>query len=156
MNRTSPSRLARSSPYKLAAIAFVSGLAGTLLALWLWQAFTEHRANVKASEAKALAEAKRGSPEGRQQEAVKRYLNDADSALFRSEHESKVSREFWCGEINAKNKMGGMVGFQRYVVELQRDPKLADLDAAQIDQSGREPKTDEDVRFLAYWNGYCQ
>ncbi len=45
-------------------------------------------------------------------EAVKQQLNDPDSAEFRDER--KMSDGTICGEVNAKNRMGGYVGFTPY------------------------------------------
>lgn len=43
-------------------------------------------------------------------------LKDPDSAKFR---DLRTSRDLWvCGEVNAKNSMGGYVGFQRFIVLL--------------------------------------
>lgn len=141
--------------FKLASIAFASALMGTLLALWLWQTLTEHRAAIEMDAANDLSEARRKSPIGRQEEAIKRYLNDPNSAMFRSERHSKVSKEFWCGEVNAKNRMGGMVGYVRYVVELHDDPDLADLDSPKVENSNRA-STSDNYDFNLYWSGYCQ
>lgn len=46
-------------------------------------------------------------------EAVKNSLRDPDSAKFRSVR--KVSHGF-CGELNAKNAYGAMVGFEQFFV----------------------------------------
>lgn len=45
-------------------------------------------------------------------------LKDPDSALFRNEKLLTPwnSSEFWCGEVNAKNEMGGYSGYQKVYV----------------------------------------
>lgn len=50
---------------------------------------------------------------GRQK--VKQTLKDPESAQFKSEVIAK-SPALFCGEVNAKNSMGGYVGFTRYIV----------------------------------------
>ena len=45
------------------------------------------------------------------QSIVKLHLNDPDSAVFRNSFKAKRGKDVWCGEVNAKNRMGGMVGF---------------------------------------------
>ncbi len=57
------------------------------------------------------------------QAVVEKNLNDPDSAIFRN---AVVAREsipdkgieyvYVCGEVNAKNRMGGYVGYNEYVV----------------------------------------
>lgn len=49
--------------------------------------------------------------------AVKSNLNDADSAKFRNERVYRVNGGTTvCGEVNAKNRMGGYAGFQQFSV----------------------------------------
>lgn len=57
------------------------------------------------------------SDESKHKDVVKTRLNDPDSALFRDIKQSARDKEVWCGELNAKNKMGGYVGYTRYVVQ---------------------------------------
>jgi hypothetical protein len=57
------------------------------------------------------------SDESKHKEIVKTRLNDPDSALFRDVKQSRRDKEVWCGELNAKNRMGGYVGYTRYVVQ---------------------------------------
>ena len=50
--------------------------------------------------------------EGRVKKEVKAMLNDPNSAEFRN---IKIFENGnYCGEVNAKNKMGGYVGFQSF------------------------------------------
>jgi hypothetical protein len=51
-------------------------------------------------------------------QVVSLHLNDPSSAVFRGGFKSKSGTGVWCGEVNARNKMGGMVGFTRYIVYL--------------------------------------
>lgn len=54
------------------------------------------------------------SPEYLAEQAVKRILNDPESAQFR---DMRVYTLSVCGEVNAKNAMGGYVGFQRFIYQ---------------------------------------
>lgn len=45
--------------------------------------------------------------------AVTGVLLDPQSAQFRNE---KIAGELYCGEVNSKNRMGGYVGFNRFIV----------------------------------------
>lgn len=61
------------------------------------------------------------SPGGLQGDYVRLFMNDPDSVQFRDMRQSKREKSAWCGELNARNRMGGMVGFTRYVVVLPDD-----------------------------------
>ncbi|MGE6320574.1 hypothetical protein ACQKEF_09885 [Pseudomonas oryzihabitans] len=57
--------------------------------------------------------------------AVKEKLNDPDSAQFRNDRVTeaepgvKAKGGFYvCGEVNAKNRMGGYTGFTQYVASI--------------------------------------
>jgi len=47
---------------------------------------------------------------------VKQNLIDPGSAEFRNSRLSRENKGVWCGEVNAKNRMGGMAGFTRYIL----------------------------------------
>lgn len=54
---------------------------------------------------------------GNARDAVRRKLYDAESAQFRNERVYRVDgRTTVCGEVNAKNRMGGFAGFQPFTV----------------------------------------
>lgn len=59
----------------------------------------------KAVEAKMIAEG---------QDRIVNRLNDPESARFRNVFISPKGRAI-CGEVNAKNAMGGYVGFRRFI-----------------------------------------
>jgi hypothetical protein len=61
----------------------------------------------------------RYSPTALQRAAVRNYLNDPDSAIFRDDRPALTGKHVWCGAVNARNRMGGMIGFTRYVVYLE-------------------------------------
>lgn len=135
----------------------IAAFVGVLAALYAWQILSERRESVRVGEAKKREEVEKRSPAGRQREAVRQIMYDPSSAMFRNERASATKQTFWCGEVNGKNRMGGMGGFQRYVVDLQEDAKLSELDVAHLEPVSSDDKvSNEKVRFAAYWNGYCQ
>lgn len=72
----------------------------------------------------AYAYATRWSDAARQRAAVRALLTDPESATFRGEFAGpRVAYRpvVWCGEVNARNRLGGMVGFTRYVVMFRKD-----------------------------------
>lgn len=92
-------------------------VAGTGGAAWLWQ---QH-----------------GSPLARHRSVVRGFLSDPGSAVFRSERPSEIGVGVWCGEVNARNRNGGMSGFTRYVLLLKEgstDPQARD--AVLLDRYG--------------------
>lgn len=77
------------------------------------------------------------SPAALARDVVKSKLNDRDSAVFRNQVLAKRGGEgIWCGEVNARNRMGGMVGFTRYIVKVEPDRNLDILDEVDFDQGG--------------------
>jgi hypothetical protein len=57
------------------------------------------------------------APESIHRDIVRLHLSDPDSAVFRATFKAKRGNA-WCGEVNAKTRMGGMVGFTKYVVTM--------------------------------------
>lgn len=56
------------------------------------------------------------------QEAVRNNLNDPASATFKGLMLTSYHQHpYMCGEVNARNRMGGLVGFTRFYVQLD-DP----------------------------------
>lgn len=50
-------------------------------------------------------------------EAVRSNLNDPDSAVFKDLRLTTYHGDrYVCGEVNARNRMGGLVGFTRFFV----------------------------------------
>lgn len=89
------------------------------------------------------------SPAAIAQAVVKARLNDPDSAVFRNQVKAKRGGEgVWCGEVNARNRMGGMIGFTRYVVEVHPNRNLDVLDQVHFDQG--------DDTFPGKWNLMCE
>ncbi|WP_417283756.1 hypothetical protein [Comamonas sp.] len=80
---------------------------------------------------------------GELRKPVLSQLNDPDSALFRNE----VIRGPWkaadstlCGELNARNKMGGYVGYKKFyvalgdIVDIDADPKMYEIMCEKFDE----------------------
>lgn len=75
-------------------------------------------------------------------------LNDPDSAVFRNHRPANRGGEgVWCGEVNARNRMGGMTGFTKYVVEVTPDRSLDVLDQVHFD--------DGQASFAGKWALMC-
>lgn len=89
------------------------------------------------------------SPDAVAKSVVKSKLNDPDSAVFRNQFKAQRGGEgVWCGEVNARNRMGGMVGFTRYVVEVYPDRSIEVLDQVHFDQG-------QDT-FQSKWRLMCE
>jgi len=118
---------------KLAAVALVFGAVGTFLGNWAWNAYAAQRVAHDKAEVERLAAEEAKSPKGRQRAAVARDLLDGSSAVFRDDKPTSHDPLIWCGYVNAKNRMGAMVGFKAYIVELQKDPARSDFDLVEIE-----------------------
>lgn len=134
----------------LCGAILISASGGTFGGLWLWD---QYKAWGMASAQRA-AEAFKTTPIGQQREAVKRFLNDPESAEFRNEKLSKRENVF-CGEVNAKNRMGAMVGFTRYIAEI--DGALPDLQRVDLDVTNAYSDHEKTVaaNFQSRWSIYC-
>jgi len=55
-------------------------------------------------------------PEQRITTIIKRWANDPASVQLEEMQQSKRDPEVWCGRMNARNRMGGMVGFRKFVI----------------------------------------
>lgn len=136
-----------------AAVAVGVGVFGGQFA---WHRYTEAKlqAVAEAASAAALAEAK--SVQGKQREEVRRLMHDPDSAQFRNDHPSSKNADFWCGEVNGRNRMGGMVGFTRYTALLRHfgDEVEADVDfdpTSWMSQAGSTAS----AHFATQWSVFC-
>lgn len=138
----------------VAAVASVASAAGVAAALWGWSHHTQRQHSLAAQAAASAAEAQRATPQGRQRAAIERILNDPASAQFRNEARSTRDAQAWCGEINARNRMGGMAGFSRYAVRLPDDPTL-DAFSAEIYLEPGSRDSPEHARWQASYDGYC-
>lgn len=90
--------------------------------------------------------------ESKHQEIVKLRLNDPDSAQFRNVKQNPNDKDVWCGELNAKNKLGGYVGFSRYVMQTIG---FDSLKASEVFVS-RFLVDGKDGEFSAAWRLFCE
>lgn len=82
---------------------------------------------------------------------IRDRLNDPESARFRNAFRGKYAQEqTWCGEFNARNRMGGMAGFRRYIV-------LRDSATVYWEETGSK-ENDPEVRaaFDRKWDLFCR
>lgn len=94
------------------------------------------------------------SPAAKSQAVVKRKLFDPDSAQFRAHFPAaRGGAEVWCGEVNARNRLGGMVGYTRYVATI--DESLADIPGADPDGLSTVKFDDDSDGFRNKWNLMC-
>ena len=132
------------------ALGTVAGLAG-------WDQLKAWRAERAASQARAEAEAFAKTPEGIMRAVVEERLHDATSAVYRGVHPSQRVGGVWCGELNAKNRMGALAGFHRFIAEIQKD-----RDLSSFDQVSFEPTIDSDdptskaATFRSKWRSFCE
>ncbi len=101
----------------------------TALFLVGWVVFRMYSNTDDTASSQQAAKAKETQPTAREQEnrqdlwiikgkeAVLQKLKDPDSAKFRDVyfHRGKLGMPVACGQVNAKNSMGGYAGFQRFV-----------------------------------------
>jgi hypothetical protein len=87
------------------------------------------------------------------------WLNDPDSAQFKPAINSLRDSTIWCGQVNARNRMGGMTGFTRYVVYLNDEKNIQDpineVYFEPYDAISEEAK-DKSMIFIAKWNIFCR
>lgn len=94
------------------------------------------------------------SPAAKSKAVVKRKLVDPDSAQFRMHFPAARGGEgVWCGEVNAKNRLGGMVGFRRYVATIGMS--LADIPGADPDALSTVYFDDDSPGFANKWGLMC-
>jgi hypothetical protein len=105
--------------------------------------------------------------EQRIKKQVKEYLNDPDSAKFESIHQGKEEKYF-CGLVNAKNRMGGYVGLRPFVYEkvtndfamvtfVSDTPKDSDFRMLKGSLSFKERHSTlyDECRSIRIWNTAC-
>lgn len=85
--------------------------------------------------------------------AVLGKLNDPDSAKFGKSFKSKRGEDFWCGEVNAKNRMGGYVGMTRYVAEA-RFEEGNDYSIVVFEDTATSSQQGD--LFNGRWRTYCE
>lgn len=95
------------------------------------------------------------SPEARSKDVVRGRLFDPESAVFRGVKRSTRDPDVWCGEVNARNRFGGMVGFTRYVVYIDNELNLG-LHQVHFDSKREESKADASDVFPSKWKMFCE
>lgn len=85
--------------------------------------------------------------------AVLGKLNDPDSAKFGKSFKSKRGEDFWCGEVNAKNRMGGYVGVTRYVAEARFE---GENDYSFVVFEDTATSSQQGDLFNGRWRTYCE
>lgn len=73
-------------------------------------------------------------PENEAKDAVRQLLTDPASAQFRNV-ERNAKTGLWCGEVNSKNKLGGYVGFSKFVVKPDKTAQLSPNDQPMPDKA---------------------
>lgn len=85
---------------------------------------------------------------------VKLFLNDPESAQFRNVKQSTKDPEVTCGELNARNRLGGMVGFTRYILVLP-DGSREHRDDHELVKVLSKFHTEQESGFDAKWALWC-
>jgi hypothetical protein len=98
---------------KVVALGLALVASGAASAWWFWW---KPAADAQAAKAALVQEV---------QERVSTVLNDPDSALFRNVMHFEKSGA-GCGEVNAKNRMGGYVGYTFFVAFPDGDVRFAE------------------------------
>lgn len=130
--------------------------AGSFGGMWAWSEWQQAQVRSAAQAASAAAAAERQSPRGVQREVVKGFMFDPESAQFRNDVPAVRGGDgVWCGEINGRNRMGGMVGFTRYVAEVYTDRELASvMDRVHFERNGTGARDDDG--FPNKWRIFCE
>ncbi len=84
---------------------------------------------------------------------VTNILSDPDSASFREIKQSSKDKDVWCGEINAKNKMGGYAGYTKYVIQTIG---FEILSAREVHVSRFLTERDNSSEFQSAWRLFCE
>ena len=118
------SRRRRFSGWTAWAVFAAISTAAVFLGHLGWSEYAHWRV---AREAKQAAERRalfEQSSQGLQRNAVRQGLFDPHSAQFRNEQ--RIDGGYgWCGEVNAKNRLGAYVGFRRYVATVGQGKESA-------------------------------
>lgn len=145
-------------PGVFATVLMVAVGAGVFGGQMGWQAYSQHKAEAAAAAASAAAAAEAKTPRGLQRAQVLEQLHDASDAQFRNERPSTKGEDTWCGEVNARNRMGAKVGFTRYMVDIKIMDGEVLWASARFDHPdpiGDEAKAAA-AGFQASWARYCQ
>ncbi|KAB1852265.1 hypothetical protein F4W09_14800 [Acinetobacter tandoii] len=81
------------------------------------------KSEAQAKEYVQKAEAEKAAVIKKAEDGVRARLIDPDSAKFRNQNGN-------CGEVNAKNKLGGYTGYSRYIYDPKEDHAVVESDAS--------------------------
>ena len=149
-------KLSKVSIAGMLMAAAVVAAAGAFGGMWAWTQWQAAQVRSAEQAASAAAAAERASPKGVQRDVVRSFLNDPDSAQFRDDRPALRGKGVWCGEVNARNRMGGLVGYTRYVAQVNEDRELGKvLDDVYFEQTNT---TGKDYRgsFESKWRAFCE
>lgn len=119
--------------WKIGLVAAACVAIGVFVGQFAWRGYQVRVAEAQAAAASAAVAAEALTPRGRQREAVRRFMFDPQSAVFRNDAVSPRNPSVWCGEVNGRNRMGGLVGYSRYTVTLNAFPELSEFDQAMVE-----------------------
>ena len=85
--------------------------------------------------------------------AITEGMRDPSSAQFRAVR--KTSGGAVCGEVNAKNAMGGYVGFSRFVVTREDSYQFDPVHGMSADRDDKRPIEDRQRSFDHIWAAQC-
>jgi hypothetical protein len=93
-------------------------------------------------------------------EAARSLLNDPDSAQFRNLEVHSVNDQLAtvCGEVNARNRMGGYSGFERFAYVLKTGQIEIDTKASTPDGGGliiAPDQAERQIRFNRLYIEHC-
>lgn len=95
------------------------------------------------------------SPAAKSKAFVKRKLTDPDSAKFGAHFPAvRGGENVWCGTVNARNRLGGMVGYTRYVLALK--PPIDGIDGIDPDILSDITFDQGDESFAGKWRLMCE
>jgi hypothetical protein len=94
-----------------------------------------------------------GADEGKHKDIVKNLLSDPESAQFQRIKQSGKDKDVWCGEVNAKNRLGGYVGYTRYVLQTIG---FEELKASEVFVSRFVTERDSRAEFQSAWRLFCE
>lgn len=122
----------------LGAICFVAGIGSTVAA---YRGYQYWRDNL--------------SPEAVAMESVRRRMFDPESARFEYVQHNPATKAT-CGAVNAKNKMGGYVGFTSFILKADEALELEPPDhESETDLRKKLDALQKRIDFMRTWESLC-
>lgn len=110
-----------------------------------------------SSAAGAYAWWAKGAVEREVREIFDQVLLDPESAKLRMAFRSPIDAETYCGEVNARNRMGGMVGYRRFIAWGGVDVRaMYDNDADSEITEKRIEELKKRLKFAESWGHWCE